>query len=184
MEELIKAICDAAVAGDFKKVVELGTQADGGGPPMAKPEPAAAAPPAHQPPAAMAAYSRELSDAKTEAAMALKEARTGRVEGMIAASRECFDAADEQVHLRRADPDATREHIASFKRKLTAGTLAATRSAVELNPPKNKPDAENDTHGLAPFEIATAVQNKVSLADYAASKKRHAESLAARGKVS
>ncbi len=181
MDELIQAICDAAAAMDWEKVEALCAQAEAmpeGGAAAAKMGRAMAKmaadneekkEPAAPPPMAasrvlrpasgnaeMLALSRELAESKAESAKALKEAKVGRVEGLIAANRDCFDAADERVHLRRADPDATREHIESVKRKTATGTLAAGRAAESgAKPPKDAPDANDPTFGLRADQIET-----------------------------
>lgn len=177
MDELIKAACDAAAAMDWAKLADIAAQGQsmGGTAPMAKPEPppAAVAPP----PAAMAAsrsfgdtaaFSRELAAAHAKGDAAIKEARTGRVEGLIAASRDCFDAADEREHLTAADPDATKRHIASVRRKLEAGTIAASRDVPPRNPPKVKVGGADETYGLSLIEIQAATKMNVPLVDYAA----------------
>ena len=120
----------------------------------------------HQPPAAMAAYSRELADVR-------REGRTFRVESLIAASRDCFDAADEREHLALADPEATKRHIASVSRKLGTGTIAASRTTTDVRPPKAKGPEANDTHGLDLVQIQAATRMNVPLADYAAALARH-----------
>lgn len=181
MDELIQAICDAAAAQDFEKVETLAQQAEAAGgtganvakmargmgkpaaPPPAGPPPGAG-PPAHQPPVAMAAYSRELADVR-------REGRTFRVESLIAASRDCFDAADEREHIALADPEATKRHIASVSRKLGTGTLAASRTTTDARPPKVGP--KDETYGLTVPEIQVATQMKVGLADFAAAKARN-----------
>ena len=123
--------------------------------------------------------------AERRAANAEKEAKVGRVEGLIAASRDCFDAIDEREHLAAADPERTRKHIASVTRKRAEGTLAASRpgpTVTEAKPPKpaNKPGGEDETFGLNAMEIAAAAQHGVDLKTFAASKERIAKSAAAR----
>lgn len=117
---------------------------------------------------------RETAAARTESAKALHEAKVGRVEGIIAASRDCFDAVDERSFLRRADPEAAREHVASVTRKRAEGTLAASRpaGAPPVNPPKDANAGKDETHGLSVVEIQAATMNKVDLPTYAASKAR------------
>lgn len=180
MEELIQKLSDAANAGDLEGVKALLAQMVA----MAKPAaPAAPAPPPaqHQPPPAAMAASRdlatgvfavELAASRAETALALKEAKIGRVEGLIAASRDCFDAADEREHIEAADPVATKRHIESVRRKVTAGTIAASRTVDPRNPPKGGPAAD-ETHGLNVTEIQAATNMKVSLAAYAESKARN-----------
>lgn len=181
LDDLIQAICDAAAAMDWEKVEALCAQAEalpeGGGAATAKMGRAMAkmavdgekkddvAPP---PPMAatrtvtrsmltnteIVALSRELEVSKRESATALKEARVGRVEGLIATNRDLFDAADERVHLRRADPDVTREHIDSLKRKVATGQIAASRgTGVEAARPPKDQGKEDPTFGLRQDQI-------------------------------
>ncbi len=161
----------------------------------AKPPPAPPPAPPKAAPAAMAAtrsyeqsadvvaLSRELVASRAEtvraqgaADAALREAKVGRVEGIIAAARDCFDAVDEREHLAAADPERTRKHVASIVRKRAEGTLAASRPAAGsgATPPKDATGAKDETHGLSAMEIGIAAQNKVDLATYAAAKARHA----------
>jgi hypothetical protein len=190
MDELIKAICDAAAAMDFEKVESLAQQAEAAGGSgadvakmaraMAKP-PAAGAPPATQPPAgppaAMAKPEGQpvaMAASRDDVAAVRRDLYTFQVRTMIAASRDCFDANDEREHLAAADPSATERHIASMTRKLGAGTLAASRPGTEARPAKDPP-AGGETHGLSVLEIQVAGQNGISLADYATAKKSNAE---------
>lgn len=118
--------------------------------------------------------------AEAEARTATREAKIGRVEGIIAANRDCFDGVDEREHLQAADPERTRKHVESIKRKFAASgdgdgktLLAAGRG--EARPPKGGPKADDDTAGLTPTELATAAQHGVSAKDFAASKARAAK---------
>jgi phage I-like protein len=167
--------------------------------PAAPPAPAAEPPPADETATKkLAAARRDASttsdaftrgmaelDAATKAAnAAAKRSDVATVRTMIAASRDCFDVVDEKQHLAAADPIATERHIASIRRKMNGeGTLAASRGgatqARDVKPPKDAAGA-GDSHGLDATEIAAATQLKVPLADFAAAKKRNAES--ARGR--
>lgn len=122
-----------------------------------------------------------LAVATAEAKAATREAKVGRVEGLIAANRDAFDAVDEREHLAAADPERTRKHIESIRRKtLAAGggdannktTLAANRPP-EAKPPKGSAPVD-ETHGLSVAEIQAATAMKVTLADFAAAKKSQA----------
>lgn len=133
---------------------------------------------------ASGAYSRQFADmeARTRAAEqrafgAEREAKVGRVEGMIAANRDMFDAIDEREHLRSADPDATRRHIASITRKRNEGTLEASRpkpGGGEVKPPKD--GNKDDSFGLSAAEIEIAGREGISLKDFADAKGRQANS--------
>ncbi len=169
MEELLMAISDAANAGDLEKVKELCAQMGAMAKPAAGP---AAPPPAVAPPVAMAKPAEAIAATRDELESIRREGRTFRVESLIAASRDCFDAADEREHIALADPDATKRHIASVSRKMGVGTLAASRTATEAKPPKDAPKGVNDTYGLDATEIGVAAVMKVPLKDFAAAKAR------------
>jgi len=194
MDELIQAICDAAAAQDFEKVEALCAQAEGAGSPgiakmgraMAKPAapPVASPPPAAAPPVAMAKPAPEaIAASRDELEAVRREGRTYRVQSLIAASRGCFDAADEREHIALADPGATERHIASVTRKMGVGTLAATRATTDARPPKDDKDAD-PTCGLSVVEIQVAGQHAIPLKDFAARKAVNQAAGRARGKVS
>jgi len=189
VDEIIQKVCEEAALMHWAVVIELAQKAlveEGG-----EPAPAAATPPAAVvAPIAAAramrggdgqvpeAYSRAI--AQMEAAT-LDSKRTN-VQMLIATARECFDRVDEREHLNAADPEATRKHIASIKRKVETSTIAASRAVPETTAGAPKPGAAavDETHGLSVSEIQTATNMRVSLADYALAKKRHAPA----GKVS
>lgn len=182
MDDLVQAICDAAAAMDWEKVESLAQQAESMGPEgamaakMGRAMASAGGPPPPPPPPEKKpeAMTSALAATRLVADEALREARMGRVEGMIAANRDCFDPADERAHMRRADPSATTEHIASLRRKMEKGTIAATRIAEARENKDVKPGA-NDRHGLDDVEITVATQNGISLADFAKAKVRNAK---------
>lgn len=203
--DLIDQIVEALEAGDFEKAENLVNEMEAseseadkamsakmgkmvkaakacGAKAVAKPvegePPPESAPPAKAANASSVALSRAIGEAnaaRDAMLAATRESKRGSVEMVIALNRECFDAADEREHIAAANPDATRKHVASMKRKIAAGTLAASRPApTEAKPPK---DAEvADSHGLTPHEIEAAARDGIALKDYAASKARHASS--------
>ncbi len=109
------------------------------------------------------AFARELTAARLEGSTALHEARTGRVEGLIAANRDLFDAADERQHIKRADPEATREYVDSMKRKQTAGTVTLAASRISpVNAPRVAPPAKEDVDDLNELEADLAKKSGVT----------------------
>lgn len=214
MDELIQGLLDALDAGDFDKaqsildeikaqghddVAAMGSAMMGKYRAMSadtteKKDPAkvddvatkkiAATTPTQGSTAATAALSREIETLRAQTAAAQREAKIGRVEGIIAASRDCFDAVDEREHLRRADPEATRAHVASIARKRKEGELLATRGAGDtgVKPPKERPGDADDSHGLTTTEIQEATRMKVSLPDFKAAKDRQSANAARGGK--
>lgn len=130
-------------------------------------------------PEGLGAYARQVEElegrtqaAERRAAAAEREAKVGRVEGLIATARDCFDAVDERDHLAAADPERTRKHIASIRRKREEGTLAAAKpsSGPAARPPKD--GAADETFGLSATEIEEAGRSNIALKDFAAAKDR------------
>jgi phage I-like protein len=195
MEELIQKIIEALQAGDFEMAETLVQQAegmDGGGDNAmvkmargacaayaAKPgeEPAGEEPKpdaAGRPMAATRDLGRFAGDTAFTRAMGQLEAATKRADraavvSLIAASRDCFDPADEREHLTASDPEATERHIKSMRRKLAAGTLAASRRVTERKEPVEA-KTEDASFGLDPFEMEAATKAGLSFKDYAAHK--------------
>jgi hypothetical protein len=130
-----------------------------------------------------ASFSRvmgELEAATARADAAAKRSDRAAVTSLIAASRECFDPADEREHLAASDPTATERHIKSIKRKLATGTIVATRQPTERKEPEPKKEIDA-SYGLDAFEIEAAAKSGIELKDYAEHKKTKLN-LASRGK--
>jgi hypothetical protein len=197
MEDIIQKIMEALQSGDFETAESLVQQAesmDGGGDnamvKMARgacgayaakggdaANDDAAVPPKQPPMAASRDLGRFAGDTAFSRAMANLDAATKRADrsavvALIATSRECFDAADEREHLANPDPAATERHIKSIKRKLTTGTLAASRAVPKPGAKEPEPaKTEDATFGLDAFEMEAATKNKISFRDYAEAKK-------------
>jgi len=113
----------------------------------------------------------QLSSATKRAEDAAKRSDRAAVTSLIAASRECFDPADEQEHLKASDPAATERHIKSMRRKLTVGTIAAARTVTERKEPPPKKEADDGSFGLSAFEIEAAAKAGISPKDFAEHKR-------------
>ncbi len=183
MDELIQKICEAAAAQDWPAATALIKQAAGeAGAEVPASAPVAAATPVYTPAALPMAASRGIQQmpeayarGMADLARATKESKVATVEMLIATSRDCFDAVDEKEHLASADPAATRKHIASVRRKVETGVVAASRAgARETDAKEANATKVDETHGLDVTEIMAAAKMNVPLEDFATAKKRNA----------
>lgn len=192
MDELIQKLLSACDAGDFemaKQIIAELEAMEGGGPAAMmgkalvakyaagneKKDPPAddvatkklAASPtmaaSRTAPTGLEAFSREMAELRSATAAAQREAKVGRVEGIILANRDVFDAVDEREHLAAADPERTRKHVESIRRKIgEGGLLAASKdNGGGVRPPGKPPEAKDDAASLSDIERAVAGQHGV-----------------------
>lgn len=111
----------------------------------------------------LAALEERTAAAEKRAAAAERNGNVGRVEGIIVANRDLFDAVDEREHLAAADPDRTRKHVESLRRKLgEGGLLAASRdNGGGAKPPGKQPETKDAAANLSDIERAVVGQHGV-----------------------